>query len=473
MNKKCQVFTPQDYVEKILDEVGYISNLYGKKVLENSCGDGNILAKVVERYIADCKARGISRTKIKNGLKRDIIGFEIDKEQSTKCIERLNKILEDSNIQQITWQIYTTDYLKKVLDQKFDYIVGNPPYITYSEMKSSEQKYLRKHFAACKEGKFDYCYAFIEKSLTDLSIDGKMAYLIPVSIFKTVFGEKLRCIMSPYVRKIIEYTQDGGFDEAFVKTAIIVLEKNKSSQELQYIDDASGIRRDIRNSQLNSKWMFNEVNVGNYRFGDYFKVSHVVATLLNKAFVLSGGEETETSYIVDDFHIEKTVVRATDTPKNRKYGRNERIIFPYYYTDGKLCRYTDEQFTECFPETSRYLNTYRDDLMRRKSDKSALWFEYGRSQALAGINKRKLLVSTVVSSRVEVYELSADSIPYAGMYIVPITDDKEMDLQRAREILESDEFFRYVQNIGIHINGNSVRVTSKDIENYHFKYLRS
>ncbi len=106
--------------------------------------------------------------------------------------------------------------------------------------------------------------------------------------------------------------------------------------------------------------------------------------------------------------------------------------------------------------------------MGRKSDKSALWFEYGRSQALVGINKRKLLMSTVISSRVEVYDLSAESIPYAGMYIIPITDNDEMNLQRAREILESDEFYQYVQNIGIHINGNSVRITSKDIENYRF-----
>lgn len=468
MNKKCQVFTPQDYVEKILDAVDYTSNLYGKKVLENSCGDGNILAKVVERYVADCRAQGLSRTKIKNGLKRDIIGVEIDKEQSTKCIKRLNKILEDSNIQEITWQIYTTDYLKQKLDQRFDYIVGNPPYITYSEMKSSEQKYLGKHFAACKEGKFDYCYAFIEKSLTDLSTNGKMAYLIPVSIFKTVFGEKLRYIMKPYVSKITEYTQNGGFDKALVKPAIIVLEKNEFSHELQYIDDARGISRNIRNSQLNSKWTFNEANIGNYRFGDYFKVSHVVATLLNKAFVLSGGEETDTSYIVDDFHIEKAVVRPTDTPKNRQYDKNEKIIFPYYYMNGRLCRYTDEQFTERFPEATRYLNTYKEDLMRRKSDKTASWFEYGRSQALAGINKRKLLMSTVISSRVKVYELSAESIPYAGIYIVPITDDEEMNLQRAQEILKSNEFYQYVQNIGIHINGDSVRVTSKDIENYHF-----
>ena len=65
MNKKCQVFTPNDYVKELLDSVGYIDNLYGKKILENSCGDGNILVEVVQRYIDDCRVQGFSRTKMK------------------------------------------------------------------------------------------------------------------------------------------------------------------------------------------------------------------------------------------------------------------------------------------------------------------------------------------------------------------------------------------------------------------------
>ena len=70
MNKKCQVFTPENYVRELLDSVGYTHNLYGKKILENSCGDGNILVAVVQRYIDDCKENGLSRTRIKNGLEK-------------------------------------------------------------------------------------------------------------------------------------------------------------------------------------------------------------------------------------------------------------------------------------------------------------------------------------------------------------------------------------------------------------------
>ena len=57
--KKCQVFTPENYVDLLLDYIGYNSNLYGKKILENSCGDGNILSKIVQRYISDCRRKGL------------------------------------------------------------------------------------------------------------------------------------------------------------------------------------------------------------------------------------------------------------------------------------------------------------------------------------------------------------------------------------------------------------------------------
>lgn len=68
MNKKCQVFTPEDYVKELLDSIEYKHDLYGKKILENSCGDGNILVAIVQRYIDNCKEKGMSRTRIKNGL---------------------------------------------------------------------------------------------------------------------------------------------------------------------------------------------------------------------------------------------------------------------------------------------------------------------------------------------------------------------------------------------------------------------
>lgn len=471
MNKKCQVFTPENYVAELLDNIGYTQNVHGKKILENSCGDGNILVVIVQRYIEDCMRQGFSKIEIRNGLERDIYGVEIDPEQYNKCIFRLNEILERNHIEAVRWNITNEDYLRKDDTIYYQFIVGNPPYITYKEMEREDQVYLKNNFAVCKKGKFDYCYAFIEKSLKSLDSNGKMAYLIPSSIFKTVFGENLRLYMQPYIETIFDFTQEKMFGDALVKSAIMVLSGNRADNYLCYTDVALQKTIELQIDSLGKKWFFTEnTGVGERRFGDYFKVSHVVATLLNEAYVLKGQGciETEDYYEYNNHKIEKEVVRVAASPRVLRYNKTENIIFPYYYENGRLKRYEDDEFIARFPGVTGYLNSFRKGLDERKSDENTRWFEYGRTQALSGLNEEKLLVSTVMTAEVAVYRLSAECIPYAGMYIVPQKDNNEISLDEAMRILQDKKFMQYVLDVGIHISGSSVRITSKDIEEYRF-----
>lgn len=471
MNKKCQVFTPENYVRELLDSVGYTEHLYGKRILENSCGDGNILVAVVQRYIDDCVAKGLSRTRIKNGLTRDIYGVEIDPEQHRKCIKNLNEVLQRNNINGVEWKIFNADYLRWNNVLQFQFIVGNPPYITYSELKKEEQKYVKNTFSTCAKGKFDYCYAFIEKSIKSLAQNGKMAYLIPSSIFKTVFGLNLRNYMKPYITIIKDYTQEKVFDNALVKSSIMVLDKQRQQGTLHYMDMTLEKEIKIPVNQLTGKWFFtdNLVN-GMHRFGDYFKVSHVVATLLNKAYVIKKEdyEETEEGFCSRGHCIEKIMVRDTATPRSLRYGKTEKIIFPYSYNAGTLIRFEEGVFETNYPEAAAYLNDFRKKLDKRKSDQNAKWYEYGRTQALAGLEREKLLISTVITENIVVYRLTRECIPYAGMYIVECESNDEYTLDDAVRILESRDFRQYVLDVGIHISGSSLRITSKDIEDYRF-----
>lgn len=471
MNEKCQVFTPENYVRELLDSVGYIQDLYGKRILENSCGDGNILSVIVQRYIDDCQAHGLSRTKIKNGLSRDIYGVEIDPIQYDKCIRKLNIILQQNNIKAVDWKIYNEDYLRWSGKMDFQYIVGNPPYITYSELNKIEQNYVKETFFTCKKGKFDYCYAFIEKSIISLSKNGKMAYLIPSSIFKTVFGINLRNFMKPYITEIKDYTRERVFNTALVKSAIMILDKKRLKPIFHYSDMTVKKQIKIPIEQLEDKWFFSE-NDGNgiHRFGDFFKVSHVVATLLNDAYVLKDGTYIvlDKGYLCKNHIIEKDVVRETATPRSLRYNKQEKIIFPYTYVKGTLKKFEKEEFEQLYPGATAYLNEYRTRLDDRKSDGGAKWFEYGRSQALNGLNCEKLLISTVITEHVEVYSLTNECIPYAGMYIVQNENNTRYTLDYAIQVLKSDEFRNYVLRVGIPISGNSVRITSRDVEDYKF-----
>lgn len=469
MNKKCQVFTPNDYVEELLDRVGYVENLYGKKILENSCGDGNILISIVQRYIDDCKKKKMSVEKIKIGLVRDIHGVEIDPQQYFKCIFNLNEILKKNQIESLEWSIYNEDYLKKEDMNKYHFIVGNPPYVTYKELKKNDQIYLKNTFISCKKGKFDYCYAFIEKSINSLETVGKMAYLIPSSIFKTVFGANLREYMKPYIESIYDFTQEKMFDDALVKSAIMVLNANRKKDTLYYTDVTLNVAFDLPINNLAEKWFFTEnMRQGEKRFGDYFKVNHVIATLLNEAYVIKDYIEMDNYFQCDNYLLEKHIVRDTATPRTLRNGIKEKIIFPYSYEEGRLKRYSEKEFENIFPNVFEYLSTYKEKLDKRKKDEGSKWFEYGRSQALNGLNKEKLLISTIITTEMPVYLLASDCIPYAGMYIVPKDTNNELSLEDAITILKSKDFIQYVSDVGIHISGSSLRITSKDIENYKF-----
>lgn len=468
MKNKCQVFTPRDYVNRLLDSIDYTCNLYGKKIMENSCGDGNILAEVVRRYIYDCKLRGIPVSEIKNGLSEDIFGVEIDSKQYCKCIDRLNALVQKNGILSVSWNITCENYLKKNDDIKYDFVVGNPPYITYGELKKREREYLKRYFISCKKGKFDYCYAFLEKSLNSLAHNGKMAYLIPSSVYKTVFGKKIRDMMLPYVEKVIDYAQEKVFQDALVKSSVIVLNKEREDAELLYKNDSLKTEITISYKMLGEKWFFSKVNTDGRRFGDYFKVSHVVATLCNEAFVIKKWDVNgENNYVCNGYVLENYLVRDAISPKNIRSGKAEKIIFPYDYDENhKLIRFDECEFRERFPGISDYLNQFRKKLDNRDKDVSAQWFEYGRSQALGYLDSDKALISTIISNEVSVYNLNRKAIPYAGMYIVP--KNNKMTINEGVDILRNKAFLEYVRKVGIPINGESVRITSKDIENYMF-----
>lgn len=467
--KKCQIFTPKENVREMLDWVGYTRNLYGKKVLEPTFGKGNILCEIVKRYIEDCIGNKLSLQQIKKGLERDIYGVEYDEYFLESCKSKLNDLVEFYEIKNVKWNFISKDFLEMKYDIGFDYIVGNPPYISYRDLDAKTREFVRNNFEVCKEGKFDYCYAFIEKGINLLKSGGKLVYLIPGSIFKNVFSKKLREFIITDLTDIFDYGSRALFNEEasgkrrsiLTTSAVFIVNKNSNLPNINYYDVCNNDKPIvIEKNELGQKWVFvnNDIR-GTKRFGDYFKVANSVATLFNEAYVIT---ETDELYSKDI----GLVLRGAASPKNLEKHKKEKIIFPYYYERGVLKRFDVDFFEEEYSEVCKHLKKYENDLLKRKSDLNTSWFEYGRSQALKDLNQPKLLTSIVVTNKIKVYFLKKDVIPYSGIYIVPKSD---YSLKYAKEILESEAFFEYIKGVGIHASGGSFRITSKDINNYYFE----
>lgn len=449
-------------VESMLDLANYKNVLAGKKVLENSFGSGNIMIAIVKRYIEDSISAGISPEAISGGLKNDIYGVELDKDLFDTCIHNLNLMIKAYGIPEVEWSLYNEDTLFWQCPITFDFIIGNPPYITYKDIDEDNRKKVREKYESCKCGKFDYCYAFIERSIQLLNASGKLVQLVPSNIYKNVFGKKLRELLYPHISLIKEYPGQELFDGVLTSSTVFLYDKVYDSEVITYIDMTIAKQTDIIRSTLGDKWIFSkstESSQEKLRFGDYFHASIVVATLFNKAFVLSEEDIQATK-------IEAQVLRKAASPKQFRRKAKEYIIFPYYYADKKLMHYDKATFERDYPNATNHLNIYKEELDKRQKDAQAEWFEYGRSQALAHLKQKKLLMSTVVTKRVELYMLDEETIPYSGIFIT--VKSHEFTLDDAAKILQSQRFMEYVQSLGISVSGNSKRITCKDINNYMF-----
>lgn len=472
MANNCQIPTPVEYVRIMLDYAGYQERLFGKKVLENSCGEGNILCEIVSRYIENSIKEGHSEDEIAKGLEKDIEGFEIDKDKIAICTSNLNAILKKFNIKKINWNIHKFDYLR-AKKKKYDFIIGNPPYITYHDMDEKQRIYLKKEFKSCERGRFDYCYAFIEKSLNSLKKDGTLVYLVPYSILKNKFASGLREILLPYVIEICDYRGIRIFSEAITSSIILICRNQKNGENIQYFSVLEDKKEKYNCNCLGDKWLFDvEVNKKERKFGDYFEVCNSIATLLNEAFLLADYKETKKSILLNGYKIEKEITYPAISTKSLNKSKNGKakellIIFPYDYKNGKIKHYDEKEFQKKFPETFRYLQSFRKKLDNRKKDTTAKWFEYGRSQAISRVFGEKLILPMVITNSVKTYCGKQEEIPYAG-YFIKCRGNSEYKLQDAKRILESKEFYDYVKSHGTPTTTTSYRISVNDIKEYKF-----
>lgn len=465
IKQKCQIFTPADKVCRMLDMADYIDDLVGKRILENSCGDGEFLVQIVERYIRDALRHGFTTEQIRIGLEKDIVAYDVDGEMVEKCKSRLNEIASLFSVTSVKWNIVCADFLEEYESDVFDYVVGNPPYIAYKDLPSEVQKYVKEHFATCKKGKFDYCYAFIEKSYKMLAEGGCLIYLIPSNIFKNVFGEEIRKLILCDLELVVEFPNERVFENALVSPSIIKLRKGINVPSLNYSEKFEKAK-DIDKNQLSERWFFDlPENRQGRRIGDYYQVSHAVATLHNDAFVLKDGCIRDDFYILGDDRIEMEIVKKAASPKNKRNKKHtEHLIFPYSFdTQGNLRRFPEDEMQKLFPGAIAYLTKYRAALESRDADISAQWYEYGRSQAIKNVLGPKILISKVISECTEAYMLDDDEIPYSGIYIKPLND---ANLSELLEVLASKRFKQYIYRVGLSVSGTSRRIITKDIEDY-------
>ena len=465
-NYKIQ--TPNKYVTSMLDIVGYNYNIIDSVFLENSFGEGNILVEAVKRYINECFRIGIPHHEIAKRLETHFVGFETDLLSFKTCIQRLNGLLSEYNLPYVKWNCRNVDFLKTDTI-KVDYIVGNPPYITYNDLTVDERSFIKNNFKTCKKGRFDYCYCFIEKSLNCLNSNGSFSYLVPYSIFTNKYADALREKLKPYLTYIIDYRNETVFNHVVCTPVLIIGKRNYKKETFKWYNNKVNRGHTISKSKLGKSWNFynSTKNTDMVYFGDFFDVKNAVATLKNAVFIFSPKHEDDNYYYNNCFKIEKQLVKKAVSVSSIKYKYSKYILFPYKLNAGKISRFEESELKRIYPFSYEYLKAKEHILKSRKLDKNTNWYEFGRRQALDSVFYHKLIIPNVLTRKVTAFPIDKETVPYAGIFIVQ-RKNCNFSLNLAKKILESHSFFDYIQKCGTPTTTISYRISVNNILSYKF-----
>lgn len=485
-----QVYTPKWIVNKILDDIGYFGeHILDKKILEPSCGDGAFLCEIVRRYIEVAKLKNHSNPKIIEQLEQSIYGIEIDPIEYQKCLDNLNRIvsLELSENTQLNWKLFNCDALvwQKDYHNYFDFIVGNPPYIRIHNLTKKTREFLKQNFQF-STGTLDIYIAFFEIGFYCLNTNGKFGFITPNSFLHNTSYKKFReylCHKKQLI-KLTDFKSNKVFDKFSVYSAISIFDKNNQNHYFDYqefIENKIITVNQIFFENIDSKnWAFSSVDENeflkslsknkNYILNDFFDIQYGFATLRDKIFIGKCQDIDEYYCLFNGFQIEKSILKQI-VKGSRYKGENDEmewVIFPYQKIQNRYIAFDENNLQRNFPKCYEYLLFHKSELLKRDLDKSATWYEFGRSQGIQKIHQEKIVVNPLVNGKINHHRLNADIFVYSGIFITK--KSKNTDWEIIESVLNSQEFYKYIRITGKDLSGGYKSISSKQLKEYSIYY---
>ena len=265
-------YTPQNLANYIVDWAN--KDIKSGKILEPSCGDGSFLNSINRLNLQD---------------RFSIIGIELDKNESMIALGRINEsifidslkrlkeertILDTIGSKVINEDFYTI-YENVIKDEKFNIIVGNPPYIRYqylTEEQRNEQSIILKNNGMKSNKLINAWVSFVVASVQMLNKNGKLGLVIPAELMQVAYAEELRrFLMAQLQRMTIVTFRELVFPNVEQEVVILLGEKDENHKDehklriVQY-DNVNQLIKDNNIEDI----PFNNVEINDSKWTRYF-----------------------------------------------------------------------------------------------------------------------------------------------------------------------------------------------------------
>jgi len=483
-----EFYTPTEIIDYILTSVGYTYSydIETKDLLDPACGSGGFLVRATRRLISRFLMKFGKTDKkelrdpknwkeiinrlspdeskiILESLQEHIYGLDInpfachiaEMNMLFQIIDLYQKVREkypDYKLKR--FKIYRTNSLEKptqkqILDwtysvfleeqeeidaikkKKFNFVVGNPPYIRVQMLDEKTKEYIKKEYKT-PIGKFDIFIPFIERGIDWLRDNAKLGYINPNLFLNRDYGKELRkFLLDNTILQIIDFGDSGVFKDVTNYPCILVAQKKKAdgnkiktiivNQPKEYL--LYDIQKNFYQKYYKNEYFsLFEVEQNKLGLEQWKLIPELILKLFNKIKLstnktLSHNEHGIAERIYEGFitgnnkiyfvspekakqlRLEKSLLKSV--PKGRYVRRwtfysDQFVIYPHKDVDGKT--EVIQNLKSEFPNTYQYFKDNEVELKKRRylidaieSGSRKEWFEIWNPRSYDWFNQPKII----------------------------------------------------------------------------------
>ncbi len=425
-------------------------------VLDTGCGMGVFLDELDKAGYTNC------------------YGIEIDQELYEVCKRKFEG----------KYTILLSDFLTFNPKEKFDLIIGNPPYVHFNQLTLETQEITKK---ILKTRECDIYYAFILKSIELLKDNGELIYIVPYHFFYNTYAKMLREYILHYGKFeiIIDLDETRIFNEENPETIIFKFIKGKFDLKQEKIILLNIKRKNSKPSEIYEKslsaletkksndlftynviphyttiepWSTFYINIPRFKYVKLKEISKVGVGFVSgfdKAFILNGNEKLTQEE-------QKMVKKFIKSQNCERYFTKGYVS--YIFIDDNIK--DEEHLKRNYPNIYAKLLFYKEEMSNRYLNKKN-WFNWQALRnydfLMKNLNKKLIYVPVLDRRPYNRFSLGEEKLLPSGdvLFIHPFNED---DLYFLLGYLNSSFFRDYYLAKGGR-RGGRIAFTQRLLEN--------
>ncbi len=376
------------------------------RVLDPGCGNGEFIAGVLRL----CAQR---RWPVPT-----IVGIELDPGRASTATQRF------WGIEQVT--IRQADFLQPSREM-FDFVIGNPPYVSILALSSEERLAYRSTFRTAS-GRFDLYVLFFEQALRVLAPDGSIVFITPEKFLYVETARPLRELLRAIHVEELHFMGEDTFEDRVTYPLISTIVRTTQKARTRIIRRDTTVSTGIIN--VATTWLpiiegFVAESARRSLADVVVRISCGVATGADSVFVMP----TDSMPRELRKFAHPTLSGRQITPA-RTLDQQSSLLAPYDACGALLPEPSLGALGQFLREPSR-----RDRLQARSCVTHKPWYAFHDNLPLSDMRRPKLLCKDITESPFFVVDYEGNIVPrHSVYYVVPSNPD---DLEPLAEYLNS------------------------------------